>query len=149
MKPEVDVVLGGFMGTLLTEVAPQLGGEYSLGSVGLIAMTIGMAAQEFDRAADIRIAENREMRALFAEAATLVEESGLKARLSEAAALSDTSFRVSALNAANDALAALLIDLQAAVEETRAGWAGVFETKIWDYLAAAAERRKVVLPSFG
>ncbi len=149
MKPEVDVVLGGFMGTLLTDVAPQLGGEYSLGSVGLIAMTIGMAAREFDRAADIRIAENREMRALFAEAATLVEDSGLKARLSEAAASSDTSFRVSALNAANDALAALLIDLQAAVEETRAGWAGAFEAKIWDYLVAAAERRKVVLPSFG
>lgn len=149
MKPEVDVVLGGFLGTLLTEVAPQLGGEYSLGSVGLIAMTIGMAAQEFDRAADIRIAENREMRAIFAEAATLVEESGLRARLSRAAASSDTSFRVSALNAANDALAALLIELQSSVEETRAGWAGAFEAKIWDYLVAAAERRKVVLPAFG
>lgn len=149
MKPEVDVVLGGFLGTLLTEIAPQLGGEYSLGSVGIIAMTIGMAAQEFDRAADIRIAENREMRALFAEAAPLVEDSGLRARLSQAAASSDTSFRVSALNAANDALAALLIELQAAVEESQAGWARGFEAKLWNYLVAAAERRKVVLPTFG
>lgn len=149
MKPEVDVVLGGFLGTLLTEIAPQLGGEYSLGSVGIIAMTIGMAAQEFDRAADIRIAENREMRALFAEAATLVEDSGLRARLSAAAASSDTSFRVSALNAANDALATLLIELQAAVEESHAAWAAAFEAKIWNYLVAAAERRKVVLPTFG
>ncbi|MGB5949900.1 MAG: hypothetical protein WBG82_11315 [Parvibaculum sp.] len=149
MKPEVDVVLGGFLGTLLTEIAPQLGAEYSLGSVGLIAMTVGMAAQEFDRAADLRVAENREMRALFSEAAKLVGDRGLAARLKEAAASQDGSFRVSALNATNDELAKLLIELQAHVEESKADWAAPFEAKLWDYIVGAAERRRVVLPTFG
>lgn len=149
MKPEVDVVLGGFLGTLLTEIAPQLGGEYSLGSVGLVAMTMGMAAQEYDKAADVRVAENREMRALFADAAGVVEDKGLKVRLSEAAATEDTSFRISALNATNDALTKLLIELQATVEESRASWAAGLEARIWDYLVASVERRKIVLPTFG
>ncbi len=149
MKPEVDVVLGGVLGTLLMEIAPQLGAEYSLGSVGLIAMTIGMAAQEYDRAADIRVEENREMRALFGEAAGLVGNADLKSRLADAAATTESSFRVSALNATNDALSRLLIELQTVVEETDAPWAAALDAKIWRYLVAAAERRRVVLPTFG
>lgn len=149
MKPEVDVVLGGFLGTLLMEIAPQLGAEYSLGSVGLIAMTIGMAAQEYDRAADIRVEENREVRALFGEAAGLVGNADLKSRLADAAATTESSFRVSALNATNDALSRLLIELQTVVEETDAPWAAALDAKIWRYLVAAAERRRVVLPTFG
>ncbi|HUD52215.1 hypothetical protein [Parvibaculum sp.] len=159
MKPEVDTALGGFFVTLMTEIAPQLGGEYSTGSVGLIGMSIAMAAQEYDRAADIRVRENEAMRALFAEAArlvedeardiSLVEDKAFAKRLLDAAATKDTSFKVSALNASNDALKSLLIELHAAVETSKASWASALDRKIWDLLVEAAEGRKLVFPLAG
>jgi len=149
MKPEVATALGGFFVTLMTEIAPQLGGEYSTGSVGLIGMSIAMAAQEYDRAADIRVRENEAMRALFAEAGRLVEDKALAKRLLDAGATKDTSFKVSALNASNDALKSLLIELHATVETSKAPWAAALDRKIWGFLVEAAEGRKLVFPAVG
>lgn len=149
MKPEVDTALSGFFVTLMTEIAPQLGGEYSTGSVGLIGMSIAMAAQEYDRAADIRFRENEGMRALFAEAGKLVEDKALAKRLLDAAATKDTSLKVSALNASNDALKTLLIELQASAETSKSSWAPALDEKIWAFLVDAMEGRRLVFPALG
>jgi hypothetical protein len=149
MKPEVDLVMQGLAFTLLTEVIPDLHTEYSLGDAAVIAAAMLAAAQEYDRAADIRAAENAEMRALFAEAARMVEDTGLRARLTEASGTCDASLRVSSLNEANDRLKALLIELQAHVEESRAGWAPALEKRIWDHLVEAVGRRRLPLPVLG
>ena len=149
MKPDVGTVMHGFFGTLLGEIAPHLGAEYSMGNVGIMGMMMYMVAEEYDRAADIRATENREMRSLFSHAATLVTEPALKAKLSSAAAEKETSLRIQALNARSAALQSLLIELQAHAEASDAGWARNLEARIWDYLVAAAERRKLPLPSFG
>lgn len=149
MKPEVDLVLQGYAGTLLMDVAPHLGAEYSIGNVSVMALSLFMASEEYDRAADIRVRENAGMRALFAEAAGLVEDAGLAGRLREAAATSDTSLRIGALNASNDALKTLLIELQSAVEASKAAWAAAFEKRIWQFLIESAEERKVSIPALG
>jgi len=149
MKPDVEQVMQGFFGTLLMDVAPHLNAEYSMGNVGIMGMMMFLTAEEHDRAAEIRVAENAEMRALFAEAAKSVEDAGLKARLTQAAAGGDTSLRIKALDAANAGLAGVLVDLQAHVEASRAAWAGPIEARIWDYLLAATERRKLTFPSLG
>ena len=149
MKPDVPVVMRGLFGTMLMEIAPNLTAEYSAGSVGIMSMMIFMTADEYDRAADIRAAENAEMRALFAEAAGLVADAGLKAKLAEAAEGKDASLRISALDKENAALASLLIELQAHVEESVATWAAGIEARIWDYIVAAADRRKLTFPSLG
>ncbi|MEX0839024.1 MAG: hypothetical protein WD034_05765 [Parvibaculum sp.] len=149
MKPDVDLVMQGFFGTLLMDVAPHLNAEYSMGNVGIMGMMMFMTAEEHDRAAEIRVAENTEMRALFAEAARVVEDTGLKTRLGEAAISRDASLRIKALDAANAVLSDVLIELQAYVEASKAPWAGPLEVRIWDYLVAATERRKLPFPSLG
>ncbi|MFN4354916.1 hypothetical protein [Parvibaculum sp.] len=149
MKPDVPVVMRGLFGTMLMEIAPNLTAEYSAGSIGIMSMMIFMTADEYDRAADIRAAENAEMRALFAEAAGLVADAALKAKLSEAAKGRDASLRVSALDRDNSVLAGLLIELQAHAEESTALWSAGLEARIWDYLVAAADRRKLNFPSLG
>ncbi|ABS64111.1 conserved hypothetical protein [Parvibaculum lavamentivorans DS-1] len=149
MKPDVPVVMRGLFGTMLTEIAPNLTAEYSAGSIGIMSMMIFMTAEEYDRAADIRAAENAEMRALFAEAAGLVDDAGLKAKLAEAAKGRDGSLRVSALDKENSALAALLIELHVHAEESTAPHAAGLEARIWDYLLASVERRKLPFPALG
>lgn len=149
MKPEVGTVMQGFFGTLLGDIAPHLNAEYSMGNVGIMGMMMFMTAEEYDRAADIRAAENAEMRSLFSHAAALVADGALKAKLAAAASEKDGSLRVTALNVRNAALAGLLIELQAHVETSDASWAPNLEARIWDYLVAATERRKLPLPSFG
>ncbi len=149
MKPEIDLVMQGLALTLLTEVIPDLRAEYAVGDAAVIAAAMLSAAQEFDRAADVRAAENGEMRALFAEAARMVEDSSLRDRLTRAAESRDASLRVSVLNQANDQLKTLLIELQAHVEESRAGWAPALEKRIWAHLVEAAGRRKLLLPVLG
>jgi len=149
MKPDVDQVMQGFFGTLLMDVAPHLNAEYSMGNVGIMGMMMFMTAEEHDRAAEIRVAENTEMRALFGEAARAVEDATLKTKLTDAAAGRDTSLRVKALDAANAVLSGLLVELQAHVEASTAPWAGPLEARIWGYLVAATERRKLPFPSLG
>lgn len=149
MKPDVPVVMRGLFGTMLMEIAPNLTAEYSAGSVGIMSMMIFMTADEYDRAADIRAAENAEMRALFGEAVELIGDAALKARLAEAAKGRDASLRISALDKENSALATLLIELQAHAEESSGPHAAGLEARIWDYLVTAAERRKLTFPSLG
>lgn len=149
MKPDVPVVMRGLFGTMLMEIAPNLTAEYSAGSIGIMSMMIFMTAEEYDRAAEIRAAENAEMRALFAEASGLIEDAALKAKLAEAAKGKDGSLRISALDAENSALATLLIELQAHVEESTGPHAAGLEARIWDYIVTAADRRKLPFPSLG
>lgn len=149
MKPDVDTVMQGFLGTLLTDIAPHLNAEYSTGNVGIMGLMLFMASEEYDRAADMRVAENNELRALFTHAAGVVEDAALREKLTAASATEDTSLRVRALNEGNAALAGLLVELQEHVEASKAPWAAGLEARIWDWLVASTERRKLPLPSFG
>lgn len=149
MKPDADVMLGGFAGTMLMDIAPQLGGEYTLGSVGIISMSMLMVAQEVDRAADVRYNENAQMRALFADAATLIDDKDLAARLVAAAKTKDESLRVRALDASNDALKKLFIELQGFVETSKAPWAPLLEEKLWAFLLESVEARRFAFPTLG
>ena len=146
MKPEVTTVMHGYVGTLFGSILPALNSEYSMGDTGLMAMSFMMMAQEFDRAADIRLQENEDMRALFAHAAEEIGNEALAKWLREAASGADTSLRVSALTKANDELKALLITLHEHVEASSAHWAPELEMRIWSVLCAGVERRKLDFP---
>jgi hypothetical protein len=147
MKPEADQVLNTSAFQLLMNVAPQLPAGYLQGTASLIAMLAMMAAQEYERGADIRAAENADMRTLFTELAPHMSESSLKARLLAAAETKDTSLAISALNNANYELRHLLIELQAHVEQQPGAHARDAERRIWAMLKAAADRRLVRVPA--
>ena len=141
MNPEVGTIL-----SLSTQrIAMGIGNEgaaFAAGTVGLIGMMMTLSAKEYDRGADIRFAENNDMRALFGELAGGVKDAALKAKLEAAAGSKDASLRISVLNENNYALRRLLTEMQIHAEEHGASQA---QQRIWAVLKAMAARRLVQL----
>lgn len=143
MKPEVDFVLQSMMMKLLGEVVPAIGDAYVRGNVEVMAGILAAAAEEFDRAAHVRAEENAAIRRIFRDGAASLPDAELRARLEAAAGEAEPSLRVSDLNAANDRLRALLIELHAFVEMRAEKWAQRIDRAIWDELRASANRRAI------
>ncbi len=143
MKPEVDVVLRSMMTKLLLEVAPAVGDAYVRSNVEAMGALLAAAAEEFDRAAEVRVAENRSMREILRAATEHVPERDLRSRLAVAAEEREVSLRIGDLNAANDRLRALLIELQTLVEGSDEEWARRVDRAIWAELRASARRRAI------
>ncbi len=141
MKPEIDQILTFSAMKIMGEFAPAMATQYGQGMAQVVAGLMMMAAQEYDRAADIRVAENRDMRALFRELAPGLSDAGLRGELEAAAATHDTSLRISALNDSNQALRRLLIRLHAQMDD-----GGADTSRIWVVLKAMATRRTLALP---
>lgn len=148
MKPDVPNVLEILAGTLLFDVAPHVSPSYRQSSVAVSAMLLGMVREEWDRAAARRIEENAALRGLFRESLRAVANTDLRRRLEEAAGSRDSSNLVSALEQANDALRALLIELHAHVEQQASAEAREVEGAIWRELSASTERRRLALAPF-
>jgi hypothetical protein len=138
MKPEVDQILGLSAGQLIGQFAPLLPNSFAIGGASLLGIMMTFAAQEYERGADIRVAENADMRTLFRDAAPQIGDAELKAMLSKAAATEDRSLKISMLNAENTELRRVLIRLQAHAEEKGLT---ALERRIWDVLKASADRR--------
>jgi hypothetical protein len=142
MKPEVDQILGLSAGQLAGSLAPLLPGTFEMGSASLLGIMMMLSAQEYDRAADIRVAENTDMRTLFKECAPLIDDAVLKTKLQRASQTRDNSLKISMLNSENVELRRVLIALQAHCEDK--GLRDV-EKQIWVVLKASAERRLLKL----
>ena len=148
MKPEVGRFLDVAALHLMTRTGAALPPGYERSSVGLLAVMLAELKQEFERGAARRVEENAVLRALFAEAAPVVEDAALRARLEEAAGGAEGSLRVSDLERSNAALRALLIELHARVEELDSVGARRIEDAIWRELAASTERRRFEMGTF-
>jgi hypothetical protein len=141
MRPEVGTILGLSVQKLALGIT-QEGAAFAQGTVGLLSMVLNLSAKEYERGADIRATENREIRALFAELAPAVEDATLRAELREASASHDASLRISDLNDGNYMLRRLLTRLLIDAEEHGALDA---QKRIWAVLKALADRRLVQL----
>jgi hypothetical protein len=141
MTPSVREVLLGCATTLATPPTGHDGAAYAAGRVGLAHSLITMAAFEAERAAAAAIAENADIRRLFAGA--LAYDGALGARLAQAAGETDADLALPALDAANAALRRLLIELHEAVET--AGDASL-DRRILELYARMAEGRRLALP---
>ncbi|MBI3676865.1 MAG: hypothetical protein HY243_09655 [Proteobacteria bacterium] len=145
MKPEVDQILRFSAGQLITGIAPDLPVGYNQGAVSLLGFMMLLAAQEYDRAADIRVTENADIRKLFGALLPRVRDAALTEKLKTASESKDASLTISALDAANYDLRRLLIALHTHVE-TQGDTASA--KRIWAVLKAMADRR-VVAPPMG
>ncbi|HWD29667.1 MAG TPA: hypothetical protein VG387_21020 [Rhizomicrobium sp.] len=141
MSPEVDTILG-LTAQKIAMGFGEHGAAFAAGTVGLLGMVLSLSAKEYDRAADVRVAENKDIRALFGALAGGVADATLQVRLQTAAVGQDASLRISALNAGNYALRRMLTELQIDAEERGDAAA---QKKIWDVLRALAARRIVPL----
>jgi hypothetical protein len=146
VKPDVGQILSVSALQLLSQIAPLLPTGYSQGTASLLAVLAMMAAQEYERGAEIRVAENADIRALFAELAPMLSDATLKASLLSAAGNKDTTLTISALDTANYELRRLLIALQSHIEDRPEPEAREAERRIWNVLRASAERRLVRAP---
>jgi hypothetical protein len=148
MTPDVDRVLTHLAGTLLMEVAPLIPVDYAQKNTQLAAMLLTASVEEWDRAVERRVEENRALRTLFRKALPVVADPELRPRLEEAAAEAEVPLRVSAQGRENDRLRALLIELHAHVEELDSAAARRLEEGIWDELRRSTERRKLSFSPF-
>ena len=115
MTPTVREVLQGCTIAIVTPPSADAGPDYAASRFGMVAMMIGLAAQEADRCAAAAIAENADVRALFAAASAY--DGALGGRLAKAAAEVDADLTVPALDATNARLRRLVIELHEQVEE--------------------------------
>jgi hypothetical protein len=143
MKPEVDQILRFSAGQLMTGLAPSLPAGYSQGTAALIGFMMLLAAQEYDRGADIRAAENADIRDLFAELSGQVRDAALREKLKAASETKDASLAISALDTANYELRRVLIALHEHVEAQSDKAAA---KRVWAVLKAMADRRFVAPP---
>jgi hypothetical protein len=143
MKPSPELVLNQAFAKIAMEMGPALPAGYGQGSATTTGVLLLIVAQEFGRAVAIRKAENDAMRDLFGEVAAQVP-APLSSALNAAARGSDTDLSVSALDATNAKLKALLIEVHVFAETCGDA---VLDQRIVRLMRDWAGRRQVVLPA--
>lgn len=149
MKPDVPAVLETIATTLLTEIVPALPKEYDQKNLMLMTFALFAAKGEWDGAAAWRVEENTALRALFQRATAVVGDPDLAGRLREAADAPDSGLRISALDAENARLRALVIELQQHLETRADGAAADLAREVMVELARGVDRRRIDVPIFG
>jgi hypothetical protein len=122
MNPPVPAVLAELAALMLKNAMPGAPEPERASDLSLSAMLLGIAAEVWDRQAELLVEENRAIRALLGEGGT------------------DPGLRLSVLKAENDRLRAALIEAHAAAE---AAGDGPRADAIWAELVAATERRRL------
>jgi hypothetical protein len=148
VKPDPTRFLAVAAGHLLTHTVGALGPGYEQSSVSVMGLVLTSVAEEFERAAERRVAENRELRRIFAAAEEVVASGALREKLACAARGEDTSLSVSELERGNADLRSLLIELHAHVEELDSEQSRKIEQEIWRELVASTERRRLAIGPF-
>ena len=148
MNPKVSDVLGALSGHLFTEVMPLLSASYAQADTMMTALLLAGAAEEYGRAAEVRSADIREMRALFSDAAQRLPAGTLRDRVAAAADREAKSLLIVDLDACRDELAGVLIALHEAVEASPQGWARELDGRIWQHLRASTQRRAMATSPF-
>jgi len=119
------------------DLIPKAGDAYTATDLVYFTVLLCMVAQDYDRAAEVLVAEHAALAPIFREAAAHLGDAALKTRIADALAMEAPSLRVRDLNARSDVLLKLLIDVQAAVEDAEArgaDWAKGLNAKIWGFL---------------
>ena len=142
MIPHARQSLGFLIDRLLSSTLPELQTVFAMSDVAMIATLLRMFGQDFDRSAQARLEDIREMQDIFSDAKGLVKDPALAARLAREQDEYETNMGIEALDAVHAEHCALLIQTHAAVEliDTRA--AAVVNRAIWAHLERHAERHR-------
>lgn len=143
MKPDVDFVLRVGGQTLLTQVMPQIEGSHFQGATFLISVLLQAAAQEYERGADRRMKDIQEMRGLLTQALPMLQGQPLQPAVQSVLAQRECSLLISELDRVHSALSAVLIQMQAWLEERSDAPALALEAAVLDHLVASAQRAEL------
>lgn len=141
MRPDLSRALQGVGITLVSKLLPDIQTPFGQQEAGLAAQLAFWAAEEAERGADRLVTENRATRALLADGLSFAGDAAADVRtaISTPAA---PDFRVSSLQAENDALRRGLVALHAAVEANPAEGAHALNERIWGELVESTRRRQ-------
>lgn len=144
MIPDTPQAIGFLAQRLLTHVLPELKTNFATADVALLTTLLTMVGQDFDRAAQVRLQDIQEMRALFARAAELPELQQRHEALARASAKPLDDLRVQSLDDLHGEHAQLLIDLHRRSETLRdaSPAARRLDEAIWAYYERHAERHR-------
>ena len=133
---DIGMILDRIGRKLVTEVAPQLEGDYSGGHAAMSGLMSVMAGEAWDGAADRLVNEITGMRGLFALAGK------------EVAVPKSASLKISDLTEERNALAGYLTALQMSLESREDDDAKDLNAKIWMHIMATAMARMPSPPDF-
>ena len=142
MRPSGEQILQTVANALITEYVPAMAAEKAQAELGLFALLIGVVSEEMERAVARRVEENQELRKLFSDSLSVVQDEDLRDRLSKAAAGKETDYRVSALDKVNCELLELLTEFHRYVEGLEGEEARAVEEAIWKALENWTKRRE-------
>ena len=133
MNLTVQAALECVVKTMQDRIQPHLGDGYAGEMNRLAAIITKLAANALNDIAAVRMAEVRELRALFGDAAPLVD-GPLRQRLEQEAGAPDPGLRISELDAAVAQARGLLVDLHAQVELGDSEQVRELNRRIWRIL---------------
>ena len=142
MRPSGELILQTVANALMTEYVPVMTAEKAQAELGLFALLMGVVSEEMERAVARRVEENQEVRRLFSESLSVVQDENLRNRLSKAAEGEETDYRVSALDRVNCSLLELLTEFHGHVESLEGEAARKVEADIWRVLENWTRRRE-------
>jgi uncharacterized protein YicC (UPF0701 family) len=143
MIPHTPAAIGGIAQRLMTNVLPDLRTNYGVADIGLISALLAMVAQDFERAAEARLADIREMRDIFSDAADLLHAEKIAAHLRDACELPLHDLHISKLDEVHALHSQLLIDVHARVEQLADSRAAAqVNLRIWEHLTRHVERHR-------
>ncbi len=145
MRPQPPQVLLGMAGVLMMQLAPELQTPFAQQNIGSVAGILTMLAQEYDRAAARLAEENDAMVALFRRASRAIPTGPVRSRmLQEIAANPNVDLHISRLQAENDRLRRVLVEVHALVEALPGEEAAGVNEEIWDELRESTRRRHIM-----
>lgn len=142
MIPRLPQGIADLAVKLATSVAPQTTSRFAMANTGMIAMLLGAAATEAERAVAVRMTDIDELKALFAAlpAAADPESAAGRAAFQNRA---PQSLRLSDVDALHAEGLRLVIALHAWAEANDAA----LDRLIWDFLGRHTERHRIDLPA--
>ena len=145
MKPDPSVALNGLAQTLIADLSPDIRTPFGQSTASMSAGVAMLLARQVDGLVDRLVVENDATAAILSDACTL-----LTASLADRVRLAvrdrtPADLKVSTVQAINDRLRALLIEVHAEVEAQDSPQAAALNERIWSELAESTRRREVDL----
>jgi len=131
MKLRRTTILERIETLLVQDIMPLVPDDFAQNDVRMAASLLAIDRAERENAVALLVEEHERLRALFADAAGVVEDKALRGRLESAANSRTGNFRLTALEAETGALRDLLVDLHVHVEAREDAAARELDRAIW------------------
>jgi len=132
MKLRRTTILAGIEHTLREKIAPLIGDDFARNDLYMTATLVSIEREERDTMVALMVEEHERLRALFGDAASVIEDPALGDRLKAAAqAPVRQNLRISALEKVTGELRDLLVELHRYVEARDDSAARDLDRAIW------------------